>query len=132
MTGRTRHAIDLALVAWVAACVILGVSVAARVDDVSRLSDTVTAVGGAVDAAGSALDSLSSVPFVGDRLKEPARRVRAAGQSALASGRSSRSSIHDLSTLLGWALALIPTVPLIALYLPFRLGHLRVVRVERV
>ncbi len=131
MQSRVRYLLDLAVAVWVIGCVVLALAVSSNVDGLTHLSDTVTNVGGAVDEAGQALHSLSSLPLIGDRLDQPAQRVSEAGRSVLASGRSSRASVHGLSTLLGWALALIPTVPIVAIYLPFRLGHLRVVRVER-
>jgi hypothetical protein len=117
--------VDVVLVVWSVAWVLVGVRVAHEVEGLTRLSDTVVKVGEAVDASGQAIESLASVPIVGDRLDDPAHRIRTAGQSALASGRSSRGSIHNLSPLLGFAIALIPTVPLLGLYLPLRIGAIR-------
>lgn len=132
MTTRPlRYLLDLALVVWVGAWIVAGVSVSRQVEGLTHLSDTVTNVGGALDAAGNALDSLTALPLVGDRVKAPAQEVHVAGQSALSSGRSSRRSIHNLSGLLGWAVALIPSVPIAVVYLTLRFGRFRVVRVDR-
>ncbi len=117
--------VDVLLMIWAVAWVAVGVQVAHEVDGLSRLSDTVATVGRAVDSSGQALESIAGIPLVGDRVRGPAARVREAGRSALASGRRSRESVHNLSPLLGFAVALIPTVPLLAIYLPLRVVGLR-------
>jgi hypothetical protein len=120
--GRALVVIDVALVVWTAGWVIAGFRVAHEVEGLTHLSDTVVAVGGAVDSSGEALGSLDGVPLVGDRVREPADRIRAAAQDAVASGQTARRSINHLSPLLGFAIALIPTVPLLAIYVPLRLA----------
>jgi hypothetical protein len=123
--GRALVAIDVVLVVWTLAWVLVGVRVAHEVEGLTHLSDTVVDVGQAIDSSGTALESVAAVPFVGDRLDAPVADIHAAGESAVASGRSSRASVHNLSPLLGFAIALIPTVPLVALYVPLRVGAVR-------
>lgn len=108
--------VDIVVVAWVVAWIAMGVAVSDEVQGIGRLSETVTNVGAAVDSAGAGLEAISAVPLVGDRLDDPAARVREAGRSALASGRSSRESVDDLSTLLGFVVALVPTLPVVFVY----------------
>lgn len=117
--------VDVALIAWVVTWVAMGVRVADEVRGLSELSTTVIDVGAAVESAGAALGSLKDIPFAGDRVAGPSEEVREAGRSAVDSGRSSRKSIRELSTLLGVAVAIIPSVPLIALYAPLRLAWTR-------
>ena len=117
--------IDVAIVVWAVVWVFMGLRVADEVRGLSELSTTVIDVGVAVESAGVALGSLSDVPFAGDRLERPSADIRAAGRSAVVSGRSSRDSIRDLSTLLGIAVAVIPTAPLLFIYLPLRAGWFR-------
>jgi hypothetical protein len=49
-----------------------------------------------------------------------ADEVEAAGRSAQESGRDSRDSTENLSVLLALCIGLIPTLPLLGLYLPLR------------
>lgn len=128
--GSKVVALDVACAAWTVAWVILGFVVAAQVDGLARLSDTVSGVGGAIEQSGQTLHSLESVPLVGSQVKGPARSIEAAGRSAVASGRTSRHDIERLSTLLGVVVAVVPSVPLLALYLPLRLAQVRDTRRE--
>src|SRR5205085_4768538 len=72
-----------------------------------------------------------AIPFAGGRIVTVAARIRAAGQSAEASGRESRHSVRELSILLGIAIGLIPSVPVLGLYAPLRIGRVREVRAVR-
>ena len=120
--GRAALIVDLILVAWTAAWVCIGLAVHHEVRGLADLSDTVTKVGGAVEESGRAIDSFGDVPLVGDRLAEPSERIGEAGRSAQESGRSSRESVENLSVLLGVSIALIPSLPLVFLYVPWRIA----------
>lgn len=113
---------DALVVVWIIAWVALGLAVAREVDGLKELSGTVRTTGLAVEESGRAIRSLGPLPLVGDRLERPGRRIEDAGRSAASSARSSRRSIERLSVLLGLAIGVIPSVPLVALYLPARLG----------
>lgn len=102
-------------VLWSAGWLWVGLEVAAEVRGLRQLSDTVVSVGLAAEEAGATLAALDDVPLVGGRLDEPAQRVIEAGESAIRSGRISRESTSDLSTLLGISIALIPSTPLLLL-----------------
>jgi hypothetical protein len=104
------------LVVWASAWVFIGVRTAEEVHGLQELSDTVVDVGAAVRSSGETIQSLSSLPVVGDRLEGSGERIVRAGDSAVASGRASRDSVRDLSVLLGISIAVIPTVPLVVLF----------------
>ena len=82
--------------------------------------DTVVTAGVAVEETGGLVRNLGSIPFVGGRVSEVADEVEQAGRSAQVSGRESRDSTEDLSVLLALCIGLIPTLPLLGLYLPLR------------
>ena len=128
---RLIRLLDVAVILWLALWIALAVLVAQEVRDLRQLSDTVVVAGAAVEDTGDAVDSLGTIPFVGDRLGKVADEVRVAGQSAQESGRESRSSIDDLSVLLGLAIGLVPTLPLLALYAPLRIAWSRDSRAVR-
>jgi hypothetical protein len=117
---RRRLLVDLAAGAWVLIWIAVAVQVAAEVRGLRDLSTTVTKTGAAVRESGAALRQLEGLPVVGGELSESARRVEAAGQSAVRSGRSSRESIHDLSLLLALAIGIIPSVAVLGVYLTLR------------
>lgn len=102
-------------VLWSAGWIWVGLEVAAEVRGLRQLSETVVSVGRAAEEAGSTLADLDDVPLVGGRLEQPAQRVIEAGESAVESGRISRESTSNLSTLLGISIALIPSTPLLLL-----------------
>jgi hypothetical protein len=129
--GLAVRLLDAAMVVWVAAWIVFGVAIGRQVEHLRKLSDTVVTAGQAVQQTGQALQTLEGVPFVGERITALDRRIQAAGRSAVASGRDSRSSIGNLAILLTVAIALIPTVPLLTLYAPFRISRRRDVRAIR-
>ncbi|HEV2075447.1 MAG TPA: hypothetical protein VGR10_04365 [Thermoleophilaceae bacterium] len=130
--ARTLVWIDTALLVWSVAWIAMGIAVYNEVRGLSELSGTVRDVAQAVESFGGALGGLGDVPLIGDALggalEEPSQQVQDAGQSAQASGESSRDSIDALSVLLGLAVGLIPSVPLVAVYLPARLSRLHEAR----
>jgi hypothetical protein len=123
--GPARVALDVALVLWTAAWIWVGVTVALEIRGLARLSDTAGAVGRAIERTGAALSSLDGLPVIGDRTSEPAAAIREAGESAIRSARESRSSVDTSSILLGISLAVIPSVPVLLLYVPQRLSVAR-------
>lgn len=114
----------MVILLWAGAWIAMGVAVAGEVRDLARLGDTVVELGEATRDAGQGLRSLEALPLVGDQVAEPAASVREAGEAAVRSGEESRDSAERLGLLLGASIGLIPTVSLLALYLPFRIGDL--------
>jgi hypothetical protein len=127
---RRRVLIDLIAVSWAVLWIVLAIQVAVEVRGLRDLSSTVKKTGVAVREAGVALQQLDQVPVVGGELERPAERIRAAGQSAVESGESSRASIRKLSILLAVAIGVIPIVAILGIYLHLRrrAGHRELVR----
>jgi hypothetical protein len=123
--------LDAALVVWVGAWIWLGLAIGREVSNLTTLSDTVVTAGQAVEDTGQALHALQQIPFIGDRIADIEQRIEAAGASAVASGRESRGSVEKLAVLLTISIALIPSVPVLALYVPFRVSRLLDVRTIR-
>jgi hypothetical protein len=128
---RAQLAIDAVLAAWAVLWVCLGIAIANEVRGLRQLSGTVTKIGGALQQTGQTLDGLADAPLVGDRVGAAATQIRDAGSSTIESGRISRSSIHDLSWMLGVFVAVIPTVPILGLYVPLRVAVERERRAAR-
>jgi hypothetical protein len=118
LSARAMRWLNVAVVIWAVLWIGLGTYTGYEVHALRTLSDTVVKAGKATVATGNALGAIGSVPFVGSRVSSLAAQAAAAGHSAQASGASSRSTIDQLAILLGLAIGLIPTVPLLSLYLP--------------
>jgi len=117
--------LDLLLVAWVAAWIVVGVVIAREVNDLGRLSTTLALSGQGLVRTGEALNRLSGLPFVGDDIGAAAEEVIKTGKNTLATSRVTADTVATLSPLLGWSIALIPSLPLLAVYLPWRIGRFR-------
>jgi hypothetical protein len=130
-SGRLVRLLDVALLAWTIAWIVVGVAVSRQVRGLTELSSTVVAGGQVLRATGQELDALGSLPFIGDQIQGMGRQVDDVADQAIVSGRDSVHRVKSLSTLLGFAIALVPTVPLIALYAPLRVARTREVRAVR-
>ena len=119
--NRGQVVTDVLVVLWVILWLGVGIRVGQEVDDLKELSTTVSKSGAAVSEAGRAVDRLSATPLVGEEIGPLADRVVAAGESARASGRTSRDAIEELSVLLAFAIGAIPSAFLLLYYLPLRL-----------
>lgn len=119
--GRAAVLLDLVLVGWVVLWIVLGGAVAGQVRGLRQLSGTAEQIGVALRQTGQSVDALASLPIVGDRVGKAGRQIDAAGASTMASARASRASVHTLSWMLWVFLAVIPTVPVLVLYVPLRI-----------
>ena len=130
-TGRSARVLDVAMVLWIALWIGFAVAVAIDIHNLGSLSDTLSSSGRALGETGRALRQLDTIPFVGSRIDAVADRIQEVARSAQASGAESHSSVASLSVLLGIAIALIPTIPVLALYLPLRMSAAKEVRAVR-
>jgi hypothetical protein len=103
------------VVVWTVVWIFMGIWTKHEVQTLRQLSNTVIQSGGAVKQTGDALQGLRSIPFVGGDVARIGRQVSVAGVNARRSGRSSRTAVDNLASLLGVAIALVPTIPMIAL-----------------
>lgn len=102
--------------AWSVVWILVGVWTRHEVQTLRQLSGTVVTSGRAVKQTGDALQGLREIPFVGADVARVGRQVSTAGVSAQRSGRQSRDAVQSLSNLLGISIALIPSVPMLALF----------------
>jgi hypothetical protein len=130
-SGRAVRVLDAALIVWIGVWIWMGVAIGHEVSSLTTLSDTVVTAGQAVRDTGQALKSLEDIPFIGNRIAGLERQITEAGSSAVASGQQSRGNVEDLALLLAFAIAVIPSVPVLAIYVPFRVSRFRDVRTIR-
>lgn len=114
--------LDVLVLAWALAWTGAGIVVSHEVRGLSELSDTAAQTGRAAIAVG---DAVRGLPLVGERVREAGDEVRAAGAEAVGSARSARASARRVGDLLGAAIAAIPTLPILLLYIPARIAATR-------
>lgn len=124
----TIRLLDGAVVAWIVLWLVVAVWSAFTIWELSELGDTVTTTGQSIGNAGSALKSLEDLPVVGERPGEVGSDALVAGAEIEARGQLVKSQLQQLAILLGMAICLIPTTPVVGLYVPLRLARRREVR----
>jgi hypothetical protein len=118
LSARAMRRLNVVAAIWAAFWIGIAAYTAYEIAALPDLSQTVVKAGAATESTGHAFQALSQLPFVGGRIAHLAAQTVAAGASARASGASAAMTIDELAVLLGVAIGLIPTVPLLALYLP--------------
>jgi hypothetical protein len=118
-----RHrTLDAVLVAWIIAWAAVGYWVGQEVDDLAGVTTSVRTVGGGVVDAGDAIGGLRDLPLVGGAVAKPGEAIARAGRDAQAAADDARAAGSRLAVLLGLSVALIPVLPVLAVYLPPRLA----------
>lgn len=125
LSARAMRRLNAGLAIWAAFWIGIAAYTAYEVASLRTLSRTVVKAGAATESTGHALAAIADLPLVGGRIAGLAAQAIAAGASARTSGAATASTIDHLAVLLGVAIALIPTVPVLALYLPLLLSWRR-------
>ena len=125
MTGRRRTLVDALVVVWILAWILVGIAAGRAIHRLSEVTDAERQAGVATQRAGDLLTSLGDVPLVGGRLKEGGATVREAGRSVIESADAANARWTTAGTLIGIAIAIIPSVPLLLFYLPGRVAFER-------
>ena len=120
--GRAVLLTDALALAWVLLWILLGLVVADAVRELTGLTDGFATIGGSLGDAADAVAAIE-LPLVGGGLDGATESLRGAGRDVAASGESSRATIERTATVLGLAVALVPSLPLVIGYLPPRLGR---------
>jgi hypothetical protein len=129
-TWRIRT-LDVVVLVWVIAWLGMGVYVGRDIRELREVPRTASATGRALDDVSASLQRLASLPLVGSRVAPLASRARDEARSIQTASRATDESIRELSILLGVAVALAPTVPLLALFVPLRISQEREARAFR-
>nr|MDQ3357205.1 hypothetical protein [Actinomycetota bacterium] len=116
-SGRKVLALDVAVLVWLVAWILVGVAVAEAVGGLTELTAAFRSVGGAVEGVGQTLGSVD-IPLVGEPLERASGAVRDAGRDIVARGEATRDEIERAAYLIGAAVALIPILTLLLPYAP--------------
>ena len=119
--------LTLLFLAW------LGRRVYQLVDNLSVVTDSVANAGASVqDGFGSAAEALSGTPIVGDEIAAALEAAgTASGGNAVELALTGDTAIHRLALVLGLLTFGIPSLILLVLYVPMRIGQTRRLRSSR-
>lgn len=122
---RSVVAIDLLVALWTAAWLVLGIAVGTFVERLGAVGEGIEDTGQAIQRAGHAVDRLSDTPLVGEGFAAAAREIDEIGRETAQNGRSVEEDVDTLALLIGAGLALGPTLPVLALWVPPRISRER-------
>ena len=122
---RSIIAIDLLVVLWTAAWIVLGIAVGTFVERLGAVGDGLENTGRAIGKAGDAIDQLADVPLVGGGFATVAQEIHGIGRDTVENGRSVQDDVDSLAVLIGAGLTLGPTLPILALWVPPRVSRER-------
>lgn len=125
---RTVALMDGVAVFWLVFWLVVAGLTGYEVWSLTRLGDSAQISAQAADSAGKALQSLSEIPLVGEQPEQLGSEVRAAAADVQESAARTRQDVRQLAVLLGLAIFLIPSTPVLGFYLPARLQRRRQVR----
>ena len=128
LDAAARRTLDGLLLVWCLFWLVLGLAVGRELWQLSALGDTVGRTGVALDEAGQAVESLARLPLVGETTGRLGREVRETAAEVQVRAAEARGGAQRLAVLVGVAVALAPTVPVAAVYLPLRWRRVRDVR----
>lgn len=122
---RSLLAIDLLIVLWTVLWIVVGIAVGTFVERLSALGEGLADTGAAIGRAGDAVDRLADVPLVGEGFSAVAGEIEDVASDTVARGRAVEEDVDRLAVLIGAALALAPTLPLLAIWVPPRVARER-------
>jgi hypothetical protein len=122
---RSVVAIDVLVLLWTVAWLVLGITVGTFVERLGSVGESVEGAGHAIHRAGDAVGRLSEVPLVGEGFEAVANEIRTIGNETVQNGRSVEQDIDTLALLIGVGLAVGPTLPVLAVWIPPRMSRER-------
>jgi hypothetical protein len=127
---RRRALADALVVAWVIAWALAGFAAGSALDKLSEVTRSAESAGAAVVRTGESIRDVDA-PVVGAVFEDAGDEIVEAGRDAQAQARESGADIRTASILLGLAVWLVPTLPLLFTYGPARLHRGRESRALR-
>ena len=122
---RSIVAIDVLVVLWTVVWIVLGVAVGTFVERLGAVGDGLEDAGQAIGRAGEAVGQLSDMPLVGEGFSDVAAEIQGVGRDTVTRGRSVEHDVDRLALLIGMSLALAPTLPILAVWVPPRVSRER-------
>jgi len=123
---------DAAAVAYVLLCVTAGVLAGLQIWALAELHRGLVQTAEAFDQTARAIAAIGDVPVIGGGAGRLAGSVQEAATQIRDGALAARTQVHTLALVVGAAIAALPLVPVLGLYVPLRLAWRRAVRRPRV
>jgi hypothetical protein len=127
-SGRAIRRWDLLATAYILLCAAFGVAAGLHLWALAELHRGLLEASNALDLTARAIALLGEVPVVGSGADQLAGSVRDTAGQVRASALGARTDVRVLAVVVGAAVALLPVIPVLAVYLPLRLARRREVR----
>lgn len=121
----TVRLLDGLVIFWLVLWLVVGGWSGILIWQLSDLGNTVTNSGQALTSTGEALQALGELPIVGERPGELGDEVVSTAYDIAVRGQEVRTQLRQLAVALGFSIVLMPTTPVLGLYLPQRLARRR-------
>lgn len=118
-------AIDVLVACWTVLWIVVGIAVGTFVERLGAVGDGLEDAGLAIERAGEAVGQLADVPLVGEGFATMAAEIQGVARDTVARGRSVEEDVDRLALLVGMSLALAPTIPVLAIWVPPRVTRER-------
>ena len=122
MTHQRIVALDFLVIAWVLFCLMLGMAVTKRINHLGALGDGLVSAGDSVSGVGDWISGLQDIPLIGGSIGTVADKVDALGASTAQQGRNGKEAVWKAALGIGLLLTLLPTLPILAVWIPVRVG----------
>jgi len=115
-------AIDYLVIAWFLFCLLLGIWSATRINRLGSLGDGLISTGNSIASLAEWIGGLGETPLVGAGFGLVADSVADLGESTARSGRESKDEVWRVARLVGILFTLLPTIPVLAFWIPVRVS----------
>jgi hypothetical protein len=126
MLGRMTHrrivAIDVLVIAWVLLCLGLGIAVTKRINQLGAFGDGLVNAGESIGSVGDWVAILGDVPLLGGGIDAIAERIDDLAASTVEQGEAGKEAVWRTALGVGVLLTLLPTLPVLAYWVPVRVS----------
>ncbi|HEX5369820.1 MAG TPA: hypothetical protein VFY10_10445 [Dehalococcoidia bacterium] len=121
---RELNLTDALVVAWVILAIVLGILLGREVHRLGQYGTSLNRTADALDQSANGLEIIAKVPLIGGRVGSVVDDLHATAVSIRESASRTQDAAFRMSYLLGAALAILPTAPLLAFYVPHRVREI--------
>jgi hypothetical protein len=121
----TIRLLDGLVIFWLVLWLLIGAWSAVTIWQVAYLGDTITNSGRALETAGTALTKVGSVPVIGGEAGELGDEVVTTAADVASRGQVVKGQLRQLALMLGLSIMVMPTTPVVGMYLPLRIARRR-------
>lgn len=105
---------------WIAFCILLGAAVGWQIAELRSTSVAIESAAVALEETGASVEELEDLPFVGEGLEGTGAAILDAAEDTRQLADSTRERIVAVAIFAGLGIALLPSVPMIALLISLR------------